>query len=564
MPALSGTQTNLLLFEVGMRTVREAGGEKVVDTLTLGLHPLVISPRLWRYNDQTRSSVMQLAGRSIVVKGGRQLLTMTLAGMFGVADAGLGAYQGSGTTRFKRVWNEVVRLSDAITTDQVDEAIDLLHGTPGLSQALSSFDPDASTFYINAYDFWFDRAYECLVQSFSPERRYDGGGATGNTHYSMILQQVGPLVGGQVTEALLGDLLDATTFWTGNLTGNLTGNELAEVLASETRVPEAILTQLSTSLDGLVDQLPNAQGVMGGQRPQDVFTAEGASGVVDFFQLAEDTAQAAARAGEAMRSRSQSGGRTETLDVDPGVIDWSTSGDTSSSTLEGFVTRMRLYDAEFAADSQRVIGTLYGLSESEFVEHVTGGGNTAHTGPDVAASTVHRVGPADTGERIARRYNVPWRRILAANNLTPDLALVQGTELAIPTSRRRGAQGIDGLPTFDSHIGLSALGQDLDAELAVDPDGALLLVTEGDCVLQGVELMLADEAAALLNDVNQLPGEVQRRYLERRLSTLFVTDRRVVGISDLSVQFDDSGSGLSVDVELITVNAGTIRSQRGV
>ncbi|MGB0972612.1 MAG: hypothetical protein ACPGVG_16890, partial [Mycobacterium sp.] len=204
-----GSQLNLYVFELGYRTTDPETGLTV--TTTAAVHPLVTAPTHVSGADQSRAMVQEVADDSHVIHGGRANRMITLAGTFGVENRGMGVYVGTGPVRAKRFYNEIVRLGEALSKDQVSRAVDILTGSPGISQTMAGFDPDRSVPFINYYDFWDGQYFECVIRNYKWDR--NRASATGRSDYTLLVHEVGPIAQTGINQTLIQPLLNGLTLW---------------------------------------------------------------------------------------------------------------------------------------------------------------------------------------------------------------------------------------------------------------------------------------------------------------------------------------------------------------
>lgn len=546
-----GGNLNILVFEVGIVTTEPTTGAEVVTTVSV--HPLLVVPRSIRYTDASRSPVMETTGGSLLTRAGRALRTVQLDGMFGVETRGLGPYIGSGEMRFQRFYKEVVRMSDALSADDVQAAVDILNGTPFISLLVKPFVEGYSTFYINFYDFWNDVAFQCIVPSFAWSREFRNGGATGNVSYQLAVKEVGPLKEGGLGNEIISALLAILGTWDdiNDVVGAYTATEIID---AQIAVAAIVASELADTMEAVNEQVQAVQSLMGGSTAASLASDSSNDGIASFFSNCRKLAE---QGEEAVTALNQALGLGE-FDNDPGAIQPElVSGEGSSRALD---MAERIGDLEGVIDAARfyeAAGKFFGMGRGEYQAFVLGGGVLGLPGPDSAGSERYPVSFADTPTSIERRFGVSWARILDYNNLTPDEALFPGTVLEVPVARPRGAQGIRGLPTFDSHTGKRAWGVDLPLELTAR-DGDVATVREEAVLSQGATFLVEQVADDLLRAVQSVPDAVKTRYLARRISALFLLDGRFTSTEDVTVAFTPDGSGFDVEATLHAINGGTI------
>lgn len=548
--ANGGGQLNIIVMEVGIVTTEPTTGAEVVTTVSV--HPLLVAPRSIRYSDASRSPVMETTGGSILTRAGRALRTVQMDGMFGVESRGLGPYIGSGEMRFQRFYKEVVRMSDALSDDDVQAAVDILNGTPFISLLVKPFVEGYSTFYINVYDFWNDVAFQALVPSFGWTREFRNGGATGNISYQLVVKEVGPLKEGGLGNEIISALLAVLGTWD-DINDVLGAYTATEIIDAQIAVAAIVASELADTVEAVNAQVQSVQELMGGNTAASLASDASNDGIASFFSNCQRLVE---QGEEAVTALNQALGLGE-FDNDSGAISpTSVDGEGSNRALD---MAGRIADLEGVIDAGRfyqAAGKFFGMGRSDYQAFILGGGALGLFGPDAAGSERHPVALTDTPASIERRYGVTWARILELNNLTPDEALFPGTVLQIPVPRPKGPQGIRGLPTFDSHVGKSAWGIDLPLELTAR-NGDVVTVDEEDVLVQGATFLVEQVSDDLLNAVKSVPDAVKTRYLSRRLSALFLLDGRFTSTEDVTVAITPDG-GFDVEATLHAINGGTI------
>lgn len=538
----AGGNLNILVFEVGMLTTYPFSDEPLITPVTV--QPLAVAPRSIRYTDTSRTLVTQTQGGAIRTVGGRGLLQCALAGTFGVDARGFGPFLGTGEVRFQRFWREIVRLSDAINRRRVNEAYRIASATPGLAGALAGFDPDRSSFYINFYDFWNDFAFQAHVTSFVPVREYRRS-AAGLVDYQLALQEVGPLVGSSLSEAVIQPLLAALTTWD-SVNEAIESYTLATALDSVFAALAVPVSELSDSLEAVSSQLGAAQQLMSEAGRADN------TGISTFFGSSRRLAAAARDVADRLGLR-RSGEPT----WEGGQVNWSEPS--ASLELDLFDEAHALSEVEDAARWQDVAGRLYGMSSEDYEAFLSSGAEGGATPqPNVSGTITHEVTDFDTPASLEQIFGVTWDEIVRANAVLPDDALIAGTVLEMPRLRGRGSPTFEGLPTFGSHVGRSAWGVDLDLVMEADDDGAPLLVDEGDCLEQGMRFLLEVYSEQLLDLAQQVPDEIREAYLRRRLVTLYETDRRISGVAEIDIE--QTSTGYEVAATVTAINGGELRT----
>jgi hypothetical protein len=545
------SQLNVFLFEIGMVTSDPLLGTEVATTI--GVHPLVVRPSSIRYNDASRSPVGQTVGGAVLTRSGRALRPLSLSGVFGVEDRGLGPYLGTGETRFQRFYKEVVRLPEAMNRDDVEACIDPFNGTPLLRELLATYNPDMSTFYVNWYDFWHGVSFECNIEAFTPEWQHRNAGATGMTSYSLQAMEVGPVKVASFGQRVIEELFAGFTIWDG-INDVVSSYSIDGIESSFVSLTDTVAGPLKTavaSMSASIDQVTSLMGASTASSAQVSSTAGAA-----FLRNASDTARLATAAAAEIEAESSGAPNSSS-----GTTDWAAvvaEGD--NAELYRFEQLVALLEVADAAAWQPCAGLLFGMSVADYVAYITSGGVGSTVAPELRGSTSHIVSDTDTPDTLEALFGVAWALILAANGLTPDEALLSGTSLAMPRPRAKGPQTIAGLPTFGSHIGRAAWGVDLDVRMICDDNGRPVLVS-GDAILeQAITVLYEGNSGDIMRAAEQTPDSVQSRYLSQRISRLVQSDERIAAVQAVDVVVDPSAAGFDVSVTAIAINGGTIRT----
>lgn len=550
-----GGQLNVFLFETGMMTRDPSSGVELVQTISL--HPLVVAPTSIRYDDATRAAIDETPGQAIETKGGRALRMVSFDGTFGVESRGIGPYIGNGEIRFRRFYQEVVRLGDAISKADVDAASrDFINQTPGLPALLRTWDPQNSVFFVNFYDFWNGISFRANVQSFRFSLEARRAAATGCRWYAMSLREVGPVLPALgptgVVVAMLNGL--ATLNGVNNLISSFTPTA---IINAGLAIVAPLVSELSDTVEAVSSQVLSVTSLLGGQVPGGLATTASVSGLQDFFASAEKMADAAGSVVDVLLSISSGAPDNDTGQVDlRGAV-----GEGGNRELDTAEQVKQLRDVQDAGLLQAAAGGYFGMGRDEYRAYVTGSGVTGLAAPEVGGSIRHEVTETDTPVTIEAAYGVSWDRILEVNGLTPGEAMVSGVALQVPRIRPRGPSPINGLPVLGSHIGQEAWGRDLPLELVEDTDGDLAVVESGDCLAQGVTFLVEAFGEDLTAALETVPEPARASYLGEKVRALLAADPRVVGVNSLNVEAGESG--FDVDIEVQAINGGTVRSGGG-
>lgn len=533
-------QLNWIVFQVGIVTVDPA--TKLETITTAGVHPLVVKPRSIRYSDASRTSVVQTIGGAAVTRGGRALRSIQMDGTFGVEARGVVGYVGTGDVRFQRFYNEVVRLSDALSADDVQSCINVLTGTPAIQALVSPFQADKSLFFINFFDFW--HGISCRVESLSFDWtvEHQKGGASGLRHYNLRMQEAGPIREGGTGTEILAALMTILGTWDA-LNQAIASYTTTALLDSTFAGADILVSQLSTTVEAVANQLQAVQALMGASQP--LATVPGAVGTASFFADVTQMMSQARRIGDALPSPDFEAPRGRISDFATG-----------SAALDTAETRGTLGDLLDAANFQLSAGAFFGQDRWSFRSWIASGGLQGVTPPNVGSSRAYSVRPADTPWQIEVNTGTSWAEILQANGLTPDEALLNGRALQIPRIRPKGPPGLNGVPTFGSHIGEAIWGSDLPLELEAGTTGDLAVVTGKSILEQGASFLMEQAADDLLREINAVPAQVQNTYLGQRIGKTLLSDARIVGIESVSITQEPAG--LSIDVRARAINGGEV------
>jgi len=533
-------QLNWIVFQVGIVTTDPQTKLEVVTTA--GIHPLVVKPRSIKYSDSSRTSVVQTMGGTAITKGGRALRSITMDGTFGVETRGLVGYVGTGDVRFRRFYNEVVRLSDALSSDDVQSCIDLLSGTPAIQALVSPFQADRSVFFINFFDFWHGISCRIEAVSFDWEIGHQRGGASGLRHYNLRMQEAGPIREGGTGTEILAALMTILGTWDA-LNQAIASYTTTALLDSTFAGADVLVGQLSNTLEAVADQLQSVQALMGASQP--LATTPGAVGTASFFANVTQMMQQARRIAEVLPSPDFEAPRGRVAD-----------DTTGSAALDTAETQGALGDLLDAADFQLSAGVFFGQDRWSFRSWIASGGLQGVTPPNVGSSRTYYVRPADTPWQIEVNTGANWAQILEANGLTPDEALLNGRALQIPQARPKGPPGLNGVATFGSHLGEAIWGLDLPLELEASTAGDLATVSSATVLEQGATFLIEQAADDLLREIGAVPPEVQSNYLAQRLSKTLLSDARIVGIENVTVV--QEAVGLSIDIRCRAINGGEV------
>jgi len=543
----SGSQLNIYVFEL-VRLRQLSDGAQEIETVAI--HPLLTAPAEIRYNDSSRSSVREGVGSALDTRGGRALRPIFMRGTFGVEERGIGPFRGTGDIRFRRFYREIVRLGEAMTRDQVAEALQDLHASPDVRLAAQRFDPDTDIWCVNLRDFWDGVHVQVQVQRFQHTRSRTS--ASGRIDYTMDLMEVGPAVANRIVGQTLDRLMSFMSTWqqANSLLASNDAIDQLDALAEFAAIPAALTAD---SVDALQQQAVGASALMGaGGRVETLFPLAATNGTGALFGAAQRVRTDAIETVWSVRSVAPAD-----RDRDRGRPRWFRQPDAVPDMLDNFEAAVAVLDVEQAAAVQEVAGVFFGMSREVYQDWISSSGGDGVSKPEISGSVEHVVADYETPAAIEDAYGVSWARILDLNELLPYEALQPGTTLQIPVLRAAGPQGIDGLPTFGSHVGQAAWGIDLDLSLDYDSDSTDLLVVSGPDVLeQGATVMVEEGQDRVLKDLESIPTPAMTSYVAERFRTIFEADERIAFVESLDVSL--SGALMSVSAQLRAINGGTI------
>lgn len=559
-----GGQLNLIMFELGMLT-RDPFGFLPDLTRTVAVHPLVVVPSQIRYRDTSRGGVSETHDAAVLTVAGRAARELDLTGTFGVESRGLGPYIGTGELRFQRFYHEVVRLADAVSKAQVDAEKDVFR-SPLLSLQLKTYNPETSSFYLNFYDLWHNIQFSVHVPSFTWTRGHTQGGAQGMTHYQMSLKEAGPIVTGGIGTTLLNGLFNVLTTWD-QINELVKSYTLEAVTASLGAAAGVVTGQAADSFNAALGFVSSkAVGVTGllqgfqvDARQGEVNDADSGDVQLDGYSDYLGTAADLAIEARSMADRVSSVAPAS-LASPQGQVGWSsTLNEGQIDALEAADQLEALHAVADAAEFQKVAGVFYGMTREEYAEYL--GSNTRNgRAPNLKGSIEHTVSAWDSPTTFEQLYGVRFDAILRLNRLLPDEALLTGTVLRIPRERTIGPPAqVDGLPVFGSHAGREAWGVDLAADLRVDSAGAFVPVSDEEVLIQGMDWLIAQFGEELLEFVAEVPDVVgvPEILLQQRLTSIFLSDRRISDIAGMTVTVSEDGT-MAVDVQVTAINGETI------
>lgn len=580
-----GGQLNVIVFELGM--IRKDPLGILPDFVsTVSIQPMVVVPSSISYQDDTRTNVTETVGGAIVTRGGRKLRTISLSGTFGVASRGLGLFVGTGDLRFRRFYNEIVRMSDALSKDDVKDAKNVFIA-PELLLTLLPYDDGNTTFYVNYFDFWHDVSCQVVNQSFRFGKTARGGGATGLTQYAATFREAGPIVAESLASKLIQALFSALTTWD-SINELVKSYTLDAIVGGLVDAAGIVVGQFVDSVNAVKAQIDGATGLLNGSiqpeeailsRTRGLFAPDktsnsaneldaldddpdnGRAGLSGFLGSAKTMAVGAADLRDLIRAQLP----TAAPDSPGGAVRWSTAtGEGTLDAIDAIDAQEELSSLAAAGVFQAAAGSFYGMDRAEYAAYLASTGRAGREA-SLSGSIHHTVTPYDTIVSIERAYGVSWELILRVNDLLPDEALLTGTVLVIPQLRSVGAPSVvDGLPTFGSHRGRAAWGRDLWTDFRVDSNGALQVVEDEEILVQGVDWILEQYQDDLLQAVNTagVPPVVRETYLSKKIAAILATDRRIASVDVVQAQAVNAEIGVSVT--LTAINGGRIVTGQAV
>lgn len=567
----TGNQLNVLLFELLVVVPRplEQGG---ADVVSLALHPMFVSPSEWQSDDASRSAVTRNMDGVLRVVGVRALRSFTYTGTFGVQARGFGPLGGDGEWRRRRFEQEIVRLSDAVTNQDIEDAVGLFGTELGsqltqarpLAELLAHFDIKRGHFAVNMYDFYNRRFMQVNVSRFSQTRSHRRAGATGAVWYNLSVQESGPLLDGVGKPSKLLDLLEITATVNDllSLVDDVTLENATEAAALLAAVP-LNFSPLESTAAALADAIRLTGGGGGLKRQRNLAEASAITGLSSLFT---DVANGITEIREAIVSLELSAPAEYQPTLAWVDFESGTAPEHEPSTL-AFDTKVDLLNIIDSLETQLVVGCFFGMSRQDYKTFVESGGDSATASPTISASVTVEVGSTDTPRSIERQYGVSWSTILAANGMTSDEALYPGTVIEIPVTRPRGNPGIEGLEVFDSHLGDKVLGSDLRMEIgveavnSVDPalPGDLITVSGPDCAAQGLQILIESHIDAIRAGIEGLVIGAREDFIAQRVRQVLKLDGRAASVRRVAVAIDPTSTGYVIDANVTLVNGNTVQ-----
>lgn len=558
MPPLqnTGNQRNLILFEVGYIERVRVGQTLTERITTIGLYPMYVTPTSIVYADTSRTPVTITLGALEPTRSGRNPYSVSLQGTFGVEARGVAPTGGTGEQRYMRFWSDVVRFGDAATRAQASVIGSALLATPAARAIALSFDPTRHTPYVNFFDLYNDRQFECVIRSFSPRRSYRNGGATGLVAYDLRIDEAGPIVASRLSDSVISRLLDGMSTWD-EANQTLQSFAPSNLLASTVGIPAVLVAGITQRVDTLKGLVQDAMAVLGATNYGGPSVPT--PGLGAFLGTARDlrtsSRELALVAQPLMPARPVLPGG--------GAIDWTRmSAQTTSPQLD---LHDAIDDVLFVGDSaahQLVAGAFFGLSQTQYQRVLTGADIASVIGGGVTGSRQYLVGDLDTPDSISAATGVEFERLIALNGLLPDEALIPGTSLQLPTSQPDAPQVIDGLPVFGSHAGADAWGRDLFLDMRVDTTTKdLALVSDIGALVQGIDWLLADFDGRVVGvDDSTFPLGVDQ-FVRSNLRELVLSDRRFASVEQLDVQ--QTSPQIDVTLAVAAINGGYVQLATG-
>lgn len=536
------------IFEVGLIVdqVDALGALDGREVRPLAVHALAVLPSNESVQIPDRSSAVQTLGGTVVTRAGRGLERTSLRGTFGVEVRGQGSSLGTGPYRADRFEREVVLLGSAATQEDITRA--LVPGSPTaalISAALTGFDPARVRLYLNYYNLRRGTAHAVRILNYATDFTFGRGAASGQTHYQLSIEHLGPAVVSDTGLAALEGLLAGLTAWDA-VNDIIEAADLGAITAAAGATVAPFAGEVEDSVAAVSAKLKTAQGLMGGDQPRQ--QAEGANvDTATFIADATTAARQARQAEEALADTQQAGGFRALA-----RLDWSDpdATDMRDPQISRWSEQIELLELADALDFQGVAGKLFGMGREDYQRFIEAGGQVGALPPVVRTTRPYVVGEAATSAQIERDNGVAFGTLLALNNLRPSEALIPGTTLRVPVLRTVGPQTIDGLPVFDSHTGMRALGADLGFE-GVTTTGDLSVVAGATCLEQGLA-WLVDEASAIIDSLRDVPENQRVGYTAARVAALVASEPRVDRVQELSVTIDDTGVAVEVAALAIT------------
>lgn len=538
---------NIFVFEVLMITTADDGTQTV---RTVGIHPMVIVPETYRCNDASRSTVTQTHG-VVHTKAPRALRQVTFQGTFGQDSVGLLLYVGTGDVRFERFYNEVIRLPDAMSKEQVDEATNDLTGTPFVRLLLAPYDESNTVFAVNYYDFWHGHAYSVNMATFSWTRAHRQGGATGLIHYSLNFGESGPIVDGSPVSAVLNAIFAVMTIWD-DVNGVLESYTATALTGSVLNLGTIVVGQLEETLEAVKGQLDSIRDLVNHGATLPTTSA----GVAEFFEATKDLQEQSTDLAATIQEITTGEATHDAGAVDLAKVD----GEGNNAEIVRVTAIDDLDDLADAARWQEIAGVGFGMSAADYQAFLLAeaSADPALQRPNVRDTRPYTVSIDDTANSIATAHGVTWSEILSINGLLTEEALASGTVLDVPGRRHFGPTPTLGIEVLGSNIGQNAWGVDLRLdENAAAANGDFQTVAGEDCLKQALDVLVEEYAGELLRGANQIPVQARIKWLVRKLRTAILRDGRFVGVTE--VDSDQTSTALFVSLDVTALNGTTIR-----
>ena len=570
----AGKQLNVFLFETLLIVPGIGGAGGGARAISLALHPMFVVPSSITRTLASRGVVQRNMSGSLRILGGLDLERYSFSGTFGAQARGIGTVGGDGERRRRRFENEVVRLSNAVTNQDVEDAIAFFgtdfEATSGLNEAvplvnkLAGFDISQGHFAVNLYDFWNRRHRQVHLARFQQTRAAAAGAAGGLVQYQLEVVEVGPLVSAAGSPTQLINLLEVTA----------TANELLRLIDDNT-LDDAVETaaQIIAIPLNFSALAPVARGAAatirllgpgGGLTQQRAANAAAAT-------LQEATLNLAPYFRTVTNAIAEIQSAVDSLSADApqqmrGSVGWVPFETSAYSDVEpwlaNFETQVDLLDTADSLRFQKVLGCFYGLSREDYQAYIEAGGQLGGPTPDVTTLVQYTVTTTDTPASLTARFRTSWAAILDANSMTPDEAMYPGTVLVVPQRRARGPLGTNGLEVFGGRVGDAVFGSDVDFYLSSQGNGDLAIVTGRDCLAQGLTMIGEQVGSDLLGATSLVPDIVQGEFTAQRVRQAILTDRRVARVASVTAT-SVAGLGQRVEIDCVTINGTPLSAEVG-
>ena len=562
------------------------------------VHPFLVNPRDIRYSDTSRTSISQSPFVGISNKAGRSLRRVSISGTFGLAPKFVGPGFVDGLDRLKQFWDEIVRLGDAVTKEQVVAAKSPFSfnqqlsaiSSSGVSQGvdnlvkgvspLDDFRPETDVFVVNFYDFMEGISFSCNIDSFTVDKSFSKnrlprysiqlteignivvpnlGGVSGLIH-PMSLQHYDNLASNIVNQVQrfslnnFADLIYEIDTSIGKLLHYFTGDGFENSFKTSLALQGTSFSRPETQIDfaeidsGREVPLPSAARIIRSAMNATnsaVVSSEKFNDIIPYIGTWRSDLQAKIH---------------QLLDIIENLVlkDQPIELSTEIEISEGFkpkkftrgissTNRLKLLSEQFLN-----IYRAHRLSSAQFEARMANivQGNLD---PELYAPTIeHKISEHEDIFEISNFYDVKFENILLINQLSID-DLTPGLSILVPV-RRQDGDTLNSIPTFGDVCGENVYGTDLEDSLTADSDGDLNVLEPIPTLVQGVTNMVFLFSSAILDDklLELVPSEVLSGFLRFKLNDFILEDRRIFDITDIKIEETDLGMNYELTLQTVT------------